>query len=104
MLVQERKTEDVASPPSEKEITVGRKKSLFLQSGVNEPESSSETSVLPSPSQEEGNMKRSLEHHGPHVSAPCIQMQHSLAALTAAPASPSEASHPAGGTQGCEFW
>lgn len=26
MLVQERKTEDMASPPSEKEITVGRKK------------------------------------------------------------------------------
>lgn len=49
MLVQERKTEDVALPPSEKEITVGRKKSLFLQSGVNEPESTSETSVLPLP-------------------------------------------------------
>lgn len=54
MLVQERKTEDVALPPSEKEITVGRKKkSLFLfffQSGMNEPERTSETSVLPSPS------------------------------------------------------
>lgn len=50
---------------------------------MNEPERTSETSVLPSPSQEEGNMKRSLEHHDHEDSRLCCL--HSDAALFGCP-------------------